>query len=70
VPLGLLLEGGYSLEALTDSVAALMPVLVAEAPPEDDAGVPVHRLAEEAAHRLSPWWPGVAAAQRGTTERA
>ena len=27
-PMGLILEGGYSLEALTGSVAALMPVLV------------------------------------------
>ena len=32
-PLGLVLEGGYSLEALTGSVAALMPVLVADSPP-------------------------------------
>jgi acetoin utilization deacetylase AcuC-like enzyme len=67
-PLGLVLEGGYSLEALTGSVAALMPSLVAEsAPPETDS-VPVHRLALEAAERLSPWWPGLA--QRGTTRRA
>jgi acetoin utilization deacetylase AcuC-like enzyme len=67
-PLGLVLEGGYSLEALTGSVAALMPSLVAEsAPPETDS-VPVHRLALEAAERLSPWWPGLT--QRGTTRRA
>jgi acetoin utilization deacetylase AcuC-like enzyme len=64
-PLGLVLEGGYSLEGLTGSVAALMPVLVAESAPEAGAdAVPVHRLALEAAERLAPWWPTVGAAQR------
>jgi len=46
-PLGLVLEGGYSLEALTGSVAALMPVLVAESPPEaggDGVPAPQHRV--------------------------
>jgi len=62
------LEGGYSLEALTASVAALMPSLVADSPPAEMDSVPVHRLAFEAAERLSPWWPGLA--QRGTTRRA
>jgi acetoin utilization deacetylase AcuC-like enzyme len=70
VPLGLLLEGGYSLEALTESVTALMPVLVAESAPAEAGAVALHPLAEQAARRLSPWWPGVAAAQRGTTRRA
>ena len=71
MPLGLLLEGGYSLEALTDSVAALMPVLVAESAPAATDAVAVHPLAEAAARRLAPWWPGVgAAAQRGTMRRA
>ena len=69
-PLGLVLEGGYSLEALTGSVAALMPVLVAESAPAEPGGVEVHPLAEQAAQRLRPWWPGVGAAQRGTTRRA
>ena len=32
-PLGLVLEGGYSLEALCGSVAALVPVLAAESLP-------------------------------------
>jgi acetoin utilization deacetylase AcuC-like enzyme len=63
VPLGLLLEGGYSLEALTDSVAALMPVLVAESAPAATDAVALHPLAEAAARRLAPWWPGVAAEQ-------
>ena len=59
-PLGMLLEGGYSLEALTDSVAALMPVLVADSPPAAIDAVALHPLAEAAARRLAPWWPGVA----------
>jgi acetoin utilization deacetylase AcuC-like enzyme len=63
-PLGLVLEGGYSLEALTGSVAALMPSLVADSPPAAGDEVPVHRLALEAAERLSPWWPTIGAARR------
>ena len=61
-PLGMLLEGGYSLEALTDSVTALMPVLVADSPPAAADAVALHPLAEAAARRLAPWWPGVAVA--------
>jgi acetoin utilization deacetylase AcuC-like enzyme len=63
-PLGLVLEGGYSLEALTGSVAALMPSLIADSPPAAGDEVPVHRLSLEAAERLSPWWPTIGAAQR------
>jgi acetoin utilization deacetylase AcuC-like enzyme len=63
-PLGLVLEGGYSLDALTGSVAALMPALVAESPPGETDAVPLHPLAVEAGERLAPWWPGVSAAQR------
>ena len=63
-PLGLVLEGGYSLEALTHSVAALMPVLTAESPPAEGDVVAVHPLAVAAGERLAPWWPGVGAAQR------
>ena len=66
--LGLVLEGGYSLEALTGSVAALMPSLTADSPPAATDSVPVHRLSQDAAERLSPWWPGLT--QRGTTRRA
>jgi acetoin utilization deacetylase AcuC-like enzyme len=69
-PVGLVLEGGYSLEALAGSVAALMPVLVAETPPAEGDAVPVHPLAQAAAARLARWWPAVAAAQPGTTRRA
>jgi acetoin utilization deacetylase AcuC-like enzyme len=63
-PLGLILEGGYSLEALTGSVGALMPVLTADSPPAAGDAVAVHPLAEEAAVRLERWWPGVGSAQR------
>ena len=63
-PLGLILEGGYSLEALTGSVEALMPVLTADSPPAAGDALPVHPLAEDAASRLAPWWPGIGAVQR------
>ena len=71
-PMGLVLEGGYSLEALTDSVAALMPALVADSVAGAEDAVGVHPLAAAAAERLAPWWPGLAAAQpqRGATRRA
>jgi acetoin utilization deacetylase AcuC-like enzyme len=56
-PVGLLLEGGYSVEALSHSMAALVPVLIGDRVP----GVQVerHALADEAASRLAPWWPGL-----------
>jgi acetoin utilization deacetylase AcuC-like enzyme len=57
-PLGLVLEGGYSVEALADSVCALMPVLGgAEAPPAET--LPVDPLAEAALGRLERYWPGL-----------
>jgi len=54
-PLGLVLEGGYDLGALSNSMAALMPVLVAAETP-DAQEVDVHPLARRAADRLSNWW--------------
>jgi acetoin utilization deacetylase AcuC-like enzyme len=66
-PLGMVLEGGYSLEALTGSVGALAPVLTGAVPAEEVA-LEVHPLAERALDRLSRWWPALA--QRGTTWRA
>jgi acetoin utilization deacetylase AcuC-like enzyme len=57
-PVGLLLEGGYDLGALAGSMAALMPVLVA-----DSVGVghviEQHPLASEALLRLARFWPGL-----------
>jgi acetoin utilization deacetylase AcuC-like enzyme len=54
-PLGLVLEGGYDLGALSDSMAALMPVLVAPETPGAQE-VDVHPLARRASERLSQWW--------------
>jgi acetoin utilization deacetylase AcuC-like enzyme len=60
-PMGLVLEGGYDLGALAGSMAALMPVLVADAAPSASDEVEVHPLASEAHARLAPWWPGLRA---------
>ncbi|HWT25239.1 MAG TPA: histone deacetylase [Solirubrobacteraceae bacterium] len=61
-PLGLVLEGGYSVEALARSMAALLPVLGADAPPPADDAPADHRLAEAARDRMSRWWPVLSAA--------
>ena len=53
VPLGFVLEGGYSVEALADSVCALLPVLDESAPP---AALAVDPLAAAAVDRLAPYW--------------
>jgi acetoin utilization deacetylase AcuC-like enzyme len=58
-PMGLVLEGGYSLEALCGSVAALAPVLAAESAPAAADEVAVHPLATRAAERLARWWPAL-----------
>ncbi|MEA2123685.1 MAG: hypothetical protein QOI80_467 [Solirubrobacteraceae bacterium] len=58
VGLGLVLEGGYSVEALADSVCALMPVLGADEPPPAESLTP-DPLAEAALARLEPYWPGL-----------
>jgi acetoin utilization deacetylase AcuC-like enzyme len=55
-PLGLVLEGGYDLGALAGSMTALMPVLAADAAP-DEVTVARHPLADEAIRRLERWWP-------------
>jgi acetoin utilization deacetylase AcuC-like enzyme len=56
-PMGLVLEGGYSVRALGDSMAALMPVLGAPEPPAAGEPAPDHPLAAAARERLAPWWP-------------
>jgi acetoin utilization deacetylase AcuC-like enzyme len=56
-PLGLVLEGGYSVRALADSMAALVPVLGAVSPPAEDEAPGDHPIAAAARRRLSPWWP-------------
>ena len=63
-PVGLVLEGGYAVDALAASMAAVMPVLGAAAVPE--APDPeVHPLAVRARERIGRWWP----AQSGTMRR-
>jgi acetoin utilization deacetylase AcuC-like enzyme len=63
-PVGLVLEGGYSVEALAASMAAVVPVLGASAVPAP-VELAVHPLAVEASERLAAWWP----AQFGTMRR-
>jgi acetoin utilization deacetylase AcuC-like enzyme len=55
-PIGLVLEGGYAVEALAGSMAALVPVLGAPEPPPP-LELPVHGLAADARERLARWWP-------------
>ena len=52
-PVGLVLEGGYDLGALSRSMAAVMPVLVAESSPGEDA-VELDPLAARASAPASP----------------
>jgi len=57
-PLGMILEGGYSLEAMCDSIAALTPILTApNAPANTEDTIPVHPLAQRALERLGRFWP-------------
>ncbi len=63
-PIGLVLEGGYAVDALAASMAALVPVLGAAEVPAP-AELAVHPLAADAGERLTRWWP----AQFGTIRR-
>jgi acetoin utilization deacetylase AcuC-like enzyme len=63
-PLGLVLEGGYAVDALAASMAAVVPVLGSPAVPGAiTAGL--HPLAARAQGRLARWWPD----QFGTMRR-
>ena len=64
-PIGLVLEGGYAVEALAASMAALVPVLAAPSPPAA-VELPVHGLAADAGERLARWWPAQFGAMRRT----
>ena len=57
VPLGLVLEGGYALEALARSVVATLEALVAADGPSREW--PEHELAAVARARLAEHWPGL-----------
>jgi acetoin utilization deacetylase AcuC-like enzyme len=56
-PLGVVLEGGYDLDALALSMAALVPVLIADEAPPAGEGLEPDPLALEAVRRLERWWP-------------
>jgi len=58
-PLGVVLEGGYDLGALSRSMAAVMPVLVDERTPTP-ADVEPHPLATRTLERLRRYWPALA----------
>ncbi|HEX7299094.1 MAG TPA: histone deacetylase [Solirubrobacteraceae bacterium] len=60
VPLAIVLEGGYDLEGLAESVVATLEVVGAESPPPRPP-VALHPLAAEAASRLADRWPRVGA---------
>jgi acetoin utilization deacetylase AcuC-like enzyme len=55
VPLGVVLEGGYDLEALAEGTVATLEVVGAEDPA--DRPVALHPLAAQAAGRLAGRWP-------------
>jgi acetoin utilization deacetylase AcuC-like enzyme len=55
-PIGLVLEGGYAVDALAGSMAAVVPVLgAAEVPGAVE--LELHPLARAAWERLAAWWP-------------
>ncbi len=66
-PLGLVLEGGYAVDALAASMAAVVPVLGAPEPPAGGE-LSVHPLTVAAWDRLERWWPEPAA-QSGSMRR-
>jgi acetoin utilization deacetylase AcuC-like enzyme len=57
-PVGVVLEGGYELDALARSFALTLEVVGNSAPPPEVA-VDVHPLAADAAERLQAWWPSL-----------
>ena len=59
VPIGVVLEGGYDVDALARSLAATLEVLGADAAPAD-AALERHPLAGAALERLAAWWPALA----------
>jgi len=61
-PIGVVLEGGYSVAALAGSMAALLPVLSAANPPPAADAPGDHALAAAARDRLARWWPALTAA--------
>ncbi len=60
VPIGLVLEGGYELEALARSLAAVLEVLGAASAPAPDHLLAVDPLAAQTRARLATRWPALA----------
>ena len=60
VPLGLVLEGGYDVGALSRSVVRTLEVWGAEVAPPADPALAMHPLAAQAARRLADRWPAFA----------
>ncbi len=56
-PLGVVLEGGYALDALARSVAATMEVMAAPAVPASAADTT--SLSDAARRRVAEWWPAL-----------
>ena len=61
VPVGLVLEGGYDLGALSRSLCEALEAFTSAEPPSPP-DLPVHPLAAETAERLAPRWPATARA--------
>ena len=61
VPAGIVLEGGYDVDALARSVVRTLDVLGADAAPAADPTLALHPLAAQAARRLADRWPAFAA---------
>ncbi|HEV3055509.1 MAG TPA: histone deacetylase [Solirubrobacteraceae bacterium] len=60
VPVGVVLEGGYALDALASSVATTMDVLAAGADDDGATGLSDPELAAPAREYFSRWWPALA----------
>jgi acetoin utilization deacetylase AcuC-like enzyme len=60
IPVGVVLEGGYDLRALTTSLIATLEAIGGNDAPPADAGLAVHPLSTAAAERLAGRWPALA----------
>jgi acetoin utilization deacetylase AcuC-like enzyme len=61
VPLGMVLEGGYDVDALARSLLRTLDVFGADTPPAADPSLALHPLAAQTARRLAARWPALAA---------
>ena len=62
VPLGIVLEGGYELAALSRCLVATLEVVGAAEPPLPPSEIALHPLALQALERLAgSYWPALAA---------